>query len=550
VTVDPDEAAAADRRGAFPELTDDQLAVLRRVGRVRRCEAGDVLFRAGDPTYDLTVIESGVASVVDNLGEPDERTIVSHGARRFLGELNLITGQGAFLSAVMVEPGVVYQVPREELRTVLAQEPTLSEIIMRALLLRRSILLGSHVGLRVVGSRFSPDTRRLLEFLARSRVPVQWLDTESEAGAELLLQEAGVSPEETPVVIRHGSQLLRNPSTSSLARAIGLTAAPGGGDEVLDLLVVGAGPAGLAASVYAASEGLVTRSIDAVAVGGQAGTSTRIENYLGFPAGVSGSELAARAAVQAEKFGARVTTPCEAAAVHADGDLHVVRLTTGEELRSRALLLATGARYRRLTTPGVERFEGVGIYYAATQAELANVAAGEVAVVGGGNSAGQAAVYLAQRVPRVHVLIRRDHLAETMSRYLIDQIDRNPAITVHPRTELVDLHGEDRLARAEIVDNTTGERSELPVTAIFAFIGAEPRTAWLGDYVALDPAGFVLTGADTGDARVPHLTTSRRGVFAAGDVRAHSTKRVASAVGEGSMAVSLVHRHLAQTFAL
>jgi thioredoxin reductase (NADPH) len=545
-----EDALAADRRGAFPQLTDEQLAVLRRVGRVSELKAGDVLFRAGDSSYDLVVIESGAAAVVDAYGEPGERTLVVHGERRFLGELNLLTGQGAYLTAVMVEPGVVCQVSADALRTILAEEPTLSEIIMRAFLLRRSILLGSQVGLRVIGSRFSPDTRRLLEFVARARVPVHWMDTESDREAELLLRQAGVGPDETPVVIAHGHTTLRNPSNRELAEAIGINRPPAGdhADQVLDLLVVGAGPAGLAAAVYGASEGLATRVIDAVAVGGQAGTSTRIENYLGFPAGVSGGELAARAAVQAQKFGALVTSPAEAASVRADGDLHVVRLTNGEELRSRALLLATGARYRRLSVPGIERFEGVGVYYAATQSELANASAGEVAVIGGGNSAGQAAVYLAARVPRVHVLIRRESLADTMSRYLIDQLDRSPAVTVHPGTELREVLGEGGIDGVTVVDRAGGER-RLPVRAIFAFIGAEAHTGWLGDYVALDRAGFVLTGADTGEAALPRLATSRRGVFAAGDVRAGSVKRVASAVGEGSMAVSLVHRHLADAFA-
>jgi thioredoxin reductase (NADPH) len=546
---DSSDAADIDRRGAFPELSDAQLAVLRRMGRARRVEVGDVLFRAGDPAYELTVIESGRLAVVDHYGEPDERTIVTHGAHHFLGELNLLTGQRAYLTAVTVEPGVVYQVSREALRTVLAQEPTLSEIIMRALLLRRSILLGSHVGLRVIGSRYSPDTRRLLEFLARVRVPLQWLDTERDEAAELLLQQAGVTPEQTPVVILHGHRLLRNPGNGELAGALGLVRAPDINADLVDLLVVGAGPSGLAAAVYGASEGLTTRVVDSVGIGGQAGTSTRIENYLGFPAGVSGSELAARAAVQAEKFGARLTAPCEAVSVTAEGDLHVVTLNNGETLRARALILATGARYRRLQVPGLDRFEGVGVYYAATQAELANIAAGEVAVVGGGNSAGQAAVYLADRVPRVHVLIRRDGLADTMSRYLIDQIDRHPTITVHRRTEVIELHGSDGLAGATVIDRSTGETHKLSLGALFAFIGAEPHTGWLGDYVLKDRAGFVLTGTDTGEPARAHLAASRPGVFAVGDVRSGSTKRVASAVGEGSMAVSLVHRHLTQTFA-
>jgi len=551
-----DEVIAAERRGAYPELTDEQLEVFTRVGTRRAVTAGDVLFSAGDRGYDLVVIVSGRVAVVDAAGTPDERVLVEHGPRRFVGELNLLTGQAVYLTAIAREAGEVVLVPASALREVLAQEPTLSEIVMRAFLLRRAILLGAGVGLRVVGSRFSADTRRILEFLARARVPSTWLDLEGEQGAELLLQHAGVAPEQTPMIIRQGGDLLLNPSNAALAASIGLdTGAPAGHptdgaeEDVVDLLVVGCGPGGLAAAVYGASEGLHTLAVDAVAVGGQAGTSTRIENYLGFPAGLSGSELASRATVQAQKFGARLTSPCEAVSVEAQGDLHVVTLTSGDRITARSLVLATGATYRKLDVANLERYESLGVYYAATHVEARACEELPVVVVGGGNSAGQAAVFLAERVEQVHLLIRREDLAATMSRYLIDQLDRHPRIRVHARTEVSGLLGDHRLEAVEVVRRGSGGRERLTAAAAFVFIGARPRTAWLGDYVALDPDGFVLTGPDTGDPTRAHLATTRPGVFAAGDVRSGSTKRVAAAVGEGSMAVSLVHRHLDATFA-
>lgn len=546
---------AADRRGAFPVLSPEQIDVLAGAGTARSFPAGGVLFRAGDSGYDLMVITSGRAAIVDGFGTQAEREIVQHGAGRFLGELNLLTRQSVYLTAVAREPTEVIAVPPDALRRVLAQEPTLSDILMRALLLRRSILLGTGVGLRVIGSRYSADTGRLLEFLARARVPSTWLDLEADSGAEELLTAAGIGPSETPVVIADGREMLRNPSNSELAARIGLTRTGGEepADEEWDLAVVGAGPAGLAAAVYGASEGLRTIGLDAIAIGGQAGTSSRIENYLGFPAGLSGSDLAARAAVQAEKFGARLTSPCEAAGIRAEGDLHVITLSSGDEITSRAVVLATGARYRRLDVPDLERFEGTSVYYAATHAEASRCAGRPVVVVGGGNSAGQAAVFLATRTPKVHLVVRREDLSSTMSRYLVDQIDREPRIEVHTRTQLVGLAGRERLESVRIEHADTGV-DELAVGGVFVFIGAVAQTAWLTGYVGTDRAGFVLTGADIGNGAVPgtaatFLGTTRPGVFAAGDVRAGSTKRVAAAVGEGSQAVTLVHRHLATTFA-
>jgi thioredoxin reductase (NADPH) len=519
--------------------------VLRRQGSEREVEAGDVLFQEGDDTYDFYAVVEGLVAIVEGYGRPDEREIVTHGPGRFIGELNLLTGEPVYLTAVAREAGRVIAVPRESLLRIIAEDPTLSELIMRAFLLRRSLLRNRGVGPRVVGSRHSRQTRQLIEFLARNRLPYVWIDVEEDEGAEALLQQAGVTPAETPVVIV-GTTVLRNPTVGDLAAAVGHVAAPDGADHY-DLLVVGTGPAGLAASVYGASEGLSTLALETLAVGGQAGTSTRIENYLGFPAGLSGDELAARAFAQAQKFGARLTSPCEAVELRTEGPLHVVRLADGDEVAAHSVIIATGAHYRRLAVPRLEELEGIGVYYAATQAEAQMCAGSVVAIVGGGNSAGQAAVFLAEHVVQVELLVRRGGLAETMSRYLVDQIERTSNIVLRPRAEVRELLGEGRLEG--IVVEHDGQRETLPARALFVFIGADPYTAWLEGAVELDEHGFIRTGRDVErDDAEPYymLETSRPGVFAAGDARSGSIKRVASAVGEGSMAVRLVHDHLAR----
>jgi thioredoxin reductase (NADPH) len=531
--------------GAFPDLTPEQLDVLREVGTEHEVAAGETLFREGDDTYDFFAIVEGEVAIVDGFGRGDEREIVRHGPGRFLGELNLLTGEPLYLTAVVREAGRVIQVPREALLRLIAQDEMLSELIMRAFLVRRSILRDSGVGPRVVGSRHSRETRRLIEFLVRNRLPHVWIDLEEDEGAEALLRQAGVAPAETPVVIV-GHVVLRNPSVAEVAAAVGHVPQPNGAD-VYDLVVVGAGPAGLAASVYGASEGLSTLALESVAVGGQAGTSTRIENYLGFPAGLSGDELAARAITQAQKFGARFTSPCDAVELRSDGPLHLIRLADGDEVAARGVIIATGAQYRRLPVPRLEELEGIGVYYAATHAEAQMCAGGVVAIVGGGNSAGQAAVFLSEHVAQVNLLVRRDDLSGTMSRYLVDQVERIPNIVLSPRTEVRELIGDDGLEG--LVVESDGERRRLAARALFAFIGADPHTDWLAGCVELDEHGFVLTGRDLDSADgAPRylLESSRPGVFAAGDARSGSVKRVASAVGEGSMAVRLVHDHLAR----
>jgi thioredoxin reductase (NADPH) len=527
-----------DREGAFPRLNEDQIARLEVEGSRHPTEEGEVLFHAGDKDYDFHVVLAGKVAVED-----DGSLIAVHGPGRFLGELSLLTGQGAFFTATVREPGEVLVVPVERLRALVGQDAVLGDIVLRAYLLRREMLIGLGAGLKIVGSRFDPRTRELREFAARNRLPHRWVDIEKDLDAETLLRSLGVSREETPVVIWGGDRVLRNPSLDELARVVGLRSGstPNG---VCDLIIAGAGPSGLAAAVYGASEGLRTVVLDAIAVGGQAGSTMRIENYLGFPAGISGIELASRALIQAEKFGATLTVPGEAASLSCEDGHHVVGLADGTFLAGRALLIATGAHYRRLPVPGLERFESVSVFYEATLMEAMVCAGDPVVVVGGGNSAGQAALFLSRHASSVRILIRGGDLLKDMSHYLADRIEASDSIEVMTHTEVRDLVGaDDGTLEALVVEhNTTGERRTLDAKALFVFIGAEPCTPWLGEEIALDRKGFVLTGPDAGSASL--LETSRPGVLAVGDVRSGSIKRVASAVGEGSMSVRLIHEHL------
>jgi thioredoxin reductase (NADPH) len=545
----------ADSDGAFPRLSDQQIQRLAAHGERRRTQPGEVLFREGDEHYDFFVVLEGKVAVVHGYGDRDEQVIAVHGPRRFLGELSLLTGQAAFFTAVVREAGEVLVVPVERLRRLVSHDSTLGDLILRAYLIRRELLIGIGAGFRIVGSRYSPDTRRLRELATRNRLPHRWIDLEEDAVAERLLRELSIAPEETPVVIWAGREVLRNPSNVELARRIGLPA-PRAPEGLSDLLVVGAGPAGLAAAVYGASEGLTTVILDAIATGGQAGTSSRIENYLGFPSGISGAELAERATIQAEKFGAQLSVPAEATALEPRDGHYAVSVIDGPTVHARTVVIATGARYCKLPVPGIERFEGTSVFYAATLMEAMMCRGDPIAVVGAGNSAGQATLFLARHAGRVCLVIRSDDLGKSMSRYLADRIERNPDIEVLLHTEVREVCGTDALEALVIQDNQTGERRVLPARALFVFIGAEPHTDWLGDEVALDDRGFVLTGAEATRARLddrepiehrsaPLLETSRPGVLAVGDVRSGSIKRVASAVGEGAMAVRIVHDHLA-----
>jgi thioredoxin reductase (NADPH) len=463
----------------------------------------------------------------------------------------MLTGQAAFFTAVVRDPGEVLVVPVDRVRALVTQDPALGDIVLRAYFMRRELLIGLGAGFKIIGSHFSPDARRLREFVARNRLPHRWIDLEHDASAEALLREVGIGPEETPVVIWHG-EVLRNPSNEELARAVGLMSPPPPRVDC-DLLVVGAGPAGLAAAVYGASEGLDTVTLDAIATGGQAGTSSRIENYLGFPAGVSGAELGERAALQARKFGANIAVPAEAVALERQNENYLVRLADERELLTRMVIIASGARYRKLPVARLEEFESASIYYAATLMEARMCAGDPIVVVGGGNSAGQATLFLSRYARDLRLLIRGDSLTRGMSRYLADRIERGP-VEIMLETEVRELEGEDGELNAVIAEErSTGTRRRLPAKALFVLIGADPHTHWLQGRVALDGHGFVLTGQAAaaaqrdpgGEERPPLLLeTSSPAVLAAGDVRSGSIKRVASAVGEGAMAVRFAHELL------
>lgn len=541
---------------AFPTLSETQISFLKDYGVVRETKAGQVLFQEGDTSYDFIVILEGDVEIVENFGGED-RTIATHGAGRFLGEMNMLTGQAVYLSAVVSEPGKVLAIPPENLREIVTEEPTLSDIILKAFLARRQVLMNVGTGLRIIGSHYSREALRLREFAVRNRLPHAWLDLEEENGAKAMLKEFGVERSETPVAVWNG-EALRNPTNAQLARRIGLDVDNSGG-QTYDLIVVGAGPAGLAATVYGASEGLSTLNLEAVALGGQAGTSSRIENYLGFPAGLSGMELASRAMVQANKFGARTTVPQEACVLERKDGCYKIRLSEGGEVRGSSVIVASGARYRRLDVPRLEEFEGLSVHYAATEAEAQMCADEEVAVVGGGNSAGQAAVFLAGRARKVYLLIRGDELGKSMSRYLVDRVEAAENIELLTNTEIRELLGDEAPLEGVVVENKRkGARRTLGTRSLFVFIGADANADWLEGTLQLDDKGFVLTGTDLNrsflnqalwpeGSREPILfETSLPGVFAVGDVRSESIKRVASAVGEGSMAVRLVHQRLSE----
>jgi thioredoxin reductase (NADPH) len=528
-----------------------------RYGETRKTEVGQVLFRAGDTSCDFIVVLEGEVEVVDDFAG-EARTMGVFRAGRFVGDFNMLSGQAVYLSAVVREDGKVLAIPREQLKEVVTEEPNLSDIILKAFLARRSWGMRTGLGLRIVGSRHSSDATRLREFAARNRLPHVWIELEDDPEAEALLTRFGAKPSETPVTIWQSKDVLKNPTNAEFARAIGLKVdAPR--ELAYDLVVVGAGPAGLGASVYGASEGLSTLALESMALGGQAGTSSRIENYLGFPAGLSGFELASRALVQADKFGARTAVPQEAVGLRRDDGYYRIDLSEGGEFAGHSVIVATGARYRRLDVPRLERFEGVSVHYAATEAEAQRCESEEAVVVGGGNSAGQAAVFLAGRTRRVYLLIRGDDLGKSMSRYLVDRIMDSGNVELLANTEIRELIGEDYLSGVVVEDNRSGARRTLAARALFVFIGAEANTGWLEGAVELDERGFILTGEALdrsaleehvwgGLSREPFLLeTSMPGVFAVGDVRSGSVKRVSSAVGEGSMAVRLVHQFLADT---
>jgi thioredoxin reductase (NADPH) len=506
-------------------LSDPQIATLRAHGEERVAAPGDVLFEVGDRSYPLMVILEGEAAVLDAAGAE----IIRHGAGGFLGELNLLSGQTVYLTAVAREPMRYVAVDRDALRQLMLDDAPLADVLLSAFIARREVLQQREgVGIEVVGPRASERTRGIVEYMRRNRLPHTWRDA----------RPVGAGDDELPLVRIPGGAELRGPTGGDISRAlgVGLELAP---REEVDLVVIGGGPAGLGAAVYGASEGLGTLVVEGTALGGQAGTSRRIENYLGFPAGISGSELTARAITQARKFGARTATPYRALALEPGADRHVLRLEGDREVAARAVILATGADYRRLPVEGLGDYEGTSVFYAAGPPEAQRCAGTRVGVVGGGNSAAQAAIWLARGGALVTLLHRRADLRETMSDYLIGDLERF-GVAVRDRSEVEQLHGADGVLEAVTVRD--GER--LPLGFLFLFLGAAPCTDWLGDAVARDAHGFVLTGAEAGAASL--LETSVPGVYAAGDVRSGSVKRCATAVGEGAMVVRYVHERLSR----
>ena len=515
-----------------PVLSRSQLTLLAEHGEERTANVGDVLFDVGDPSYPFIAILEGEAAIVDASGTE----VVRHPASGFLGEMSLLTGQTVFLSAVATQPMRYIAVDPHVLRQLLFDDSALADLLLSTFVRRREILQQRQgIGVEVIGPRGSAETRRLVEWARRARLPHSWLDPEEDARASALLEP--LAPEQIPLVRLPGGSELHRPSSGEIARALGIGLELARHEEV-DLLVIGGGPAGLGAAVYGASEGLDTLVVESTVLGGQAGLSRRIENYLGFPAGISGSELTSRAVTQARKFHARTATPYRAMALEPGDGRHLVRLEGGEEIVAQAVVLATGAEYRRLPVAGLDRYEGVSIFYAAGPPEAQLCAGRRVGVVGGGNSAAQAAIWLARGGALVTLLHRRAELAETMSHYLIAELERY-AIAVRDRSEVAEVHGgEDQLEAVTLTDGT-----RLPLSSLFCFLGATPYTEWLGEAVARDERGFVLTGSDAGAEEM--LETSVPGIYAAGDVRSGSTKRCATAVGEGATAVRLVHERLA-----
>ncbi len=513
-------------------LSSTQLATLAEHGEERTAEAGEALFCVGDRRYPLVAIIEGEAAVVDANGDQ----VVRHGPSGFIGEMNMLTGQTTYLGAVATSPLRYIAVEREAVRRLLAEDSSLANLLLATFMRRREILQERHgVGFEIIGPASSPETRAIVEWVRRTRLPHTWIDPDSDEEARALVD--ALEPEQIPLLRLPGGLELHRPTNGELSRAlgIGLELAPA---EEVDLLVLGGGPAGLGAAVYGASEGLDTLVVESTVLGGQAGLSRRIENYLGFPAGITGSELTSRAVTQARKFGARTATPYRAIALEPGGERHLVRLEDGHEITARAVVLATGAEYRRLPVAGLEEYEGLSVFYAAGPAEARLCSGQRVGVVGGGNSAAQAAIWLARGGALATLLHRRADVAETMSQYLIKDLEHF-GVALRNRSEITELHGSE--GRLEAVTLTDGSR--MPFSHLFCFLGATPCTEWLGDTVARDEKGFVLTGAAVGAEHA--LATSVPRVYAAGDLRSGSTKRCATAVGEGAAVVQLAHGDLA-----
>jgi thioredoxin reductase (NADPH) len=541
---DPSDPYAREGQ-TFPRLSPDMASRVAAYGAEERLPAGTLVFGRGERSVDFFFVLEGNIEIFDVSPEGEPNVFTVHGQRQFTGELDLFNDREILVSGRTGEDSRVVRVKRADFRRMVSTESDIGEIIMRAFILRRTgLILHAQGGVVLIGPGHGGDTLRLQRFLSRNGYPYRLLDTDRDPDAGGFLECFEITAEQLPVVIAPGETALRNPSNSRLADELGLTerVEPG---AIYDVAVVGAGPAGLASAVYAASEGLKTIVIEGLAPGGQAGTSSKIENYLGFPTGISGQALAGRAQVQAQKFGARLAVSRHAAALDCGHQPYRVRLEEDQVVTARAVVIATGARYRKLDVPDYDRFEGQGIHYAATAMEAQLCTGEEVVVVGGGNSAGQAAVFLSRSTAHVHVLVRASGLAATMSDYLVQRIDQSPKITLHARTEITALAGDQLLREVTWTNRDTGESETRRIGNIFVMIGAEPNTDWLDGCLELDKKGFIVTGRDpNGQALASAYETTRPGIFAVGDVRSGSVKRVASGVGEGSVVVQAVHQFL------
>jgi thioredoxin reductase (NADPH) len=548
----PDQASPS----LYPILPDHLLHAIASRATCTCFQPGEQVFPQGRRNAPFYVIEQGRVVFFDrNLADPDEY-FASVSTGMFIGDLAMFTGEPTIAECRALEPTRVLTLTIDQLRQLIRENAEAGDLILKTFMARRDWLEGQGLGqIQILGPGSCPGTYALRDFLGRNQIPFVWRDPETQKDARLLVEQFNVAPKEFPILIREGN-VHRNPQLRSIAACIGLL--PELKDEPYDLAVVGAGPGGLAAAVYGASEGLDTLVLDASAPGGQAATSSKIENYLGFTTGISGKNLAREAVLQARKFGATLASPACVQHIDCQGDHKTLTLDDNRTIKARAVILAMGARYRRLDLEQGERFEGVGLYYAAGHLEAVHCSRKPVVVVGGGNSAGQAAVFLSQHASKVHIVIRRDSLADTMSDYLIQRIHREPNIELITRSEIAALHGGNHLEAIDLA-SPQGNRG-LPCAALFVMIGAEPRTDWLRDCCTLDEKGFILTGRDalahpehtqhwtlhgsTPDREPDYLETSRPGIFAVGDTRSGSVKRVATAVGEGAMAIALVHRFL------